>query len=265
MQGGDGGYGPLVDSVVRVVGESLVPLAVLLVGLVAGYLLGRLIRQLLVTLGVPDAVEGTPFERTARRFGTSTVGLLSGLVALFVYVLTVGVALELTGLLRAQAYGVLLQTYLSQVFIAVLVLIVGLIVGDKAELATRERLESVKLSQVNALPPLVKYTVIFVAALVALSQLDVATGALLILLGIYGFAAVVFGGLAFYHLLAAAGAGVYLILSQPYAIGDKVEVDGHRGIVQEFDLFVTRIENESEEFIVPNNRVFRAGIVRIRD
>lgn len=265
-QGGQfGQVGPIIDTVAAVVRASIVPFAVLLVGLVAGYLLGRLVRRLLVSIGVPDAVEGTPFERTARRFGTSTVGLLSGLVGLAVYILTLGVALELTGLLRAQQYSVLLRTYLSQVFVAVLVLILGFIIGDKAALATQERLEGVKLSQVSLLPPLVKYTILFVAVLVALSQLRVATTPLVVLLLIYGLALIVFGGLAFYPLLAAGGAGMYLILTQPYSIGDKIEIDGHRGIVQEFDVFVTRVENESEEFIVPNHRVFKSGIVRIRD
>jgi len=38
-----------------------------------------------------------------------------------------------------------------------------------------------------------------------------------------------------------------------------------RGIVQEVDMFVTRIESDGEEYIVPNSRVFEDGVVRIRD
>jgi hypothetical protein len=30
-------------------------------------------------------------------------------------------------------------------------------------------------------------------------------------------------------------------------------------------VFVTRIENDGEEYIVPNSRVFREGVVRFRE
>ncbi|PSQ20023.1 mechanosensitive ion channel protein MscS, partial [Halobacteriales archaeon QS_9_67_17] len=66
-------------------------------------------------------------------------------------------------------------------------------------------------------------------------------------------------------LLAAAAAGVYLLLTEPYAIGDEVKLDGHRGIVQEVDTFVTHIEAEGEEYVVPNDRVFRRGVIIVRE
>jgi small-conductance mechanosensitive channel len=86
-----------------------------------------------------------------------------------------------------------------------------------------------------------------------------------VLLGGYAFGVVVLSGLALWDLLRAGAAGVYLLLVQPYGIGDRVEVDGHRGIVQDVDVFITRVEADGEEFIVPNHRVFRSGVVRIRE
>jgi small-conductance mechanosensitive channel len=65
--------------------------------------------------------------------------------------------------------------------------------------------------------------------------------------------------------IASSAAGVYLLLNQPYGIGDEIEIDGHRGIVQEVDVVATLIENDSEEFLVPNYRVLQSGIVRVRD
>ena len=50
-----------------------------------------------------------------------------------------------------------------------------------------------------------------------------------------------------------------------FGIGDQVRIGDQRGIVQEVDLFVTKIEDDSEEYIVPNRKVFEDGIVRIRD
>ena len=250
--------------VLRFVSSSLAPLLILLVGLIGGFLVGRFASRLMVAIGLPRAVEGTTFERTAQRLGTSTVSLIATLLTLFIYLATIAAALELAGLLQTRLSLIAFAGYLPQVFIAILVVIVGLVAGDKAKVATRERLESVKLTQVNVLPLAVKYSVYYVAGLVALAELGLAVGALLVLMGGYLFAVVVFGGLALKDVLAAGASGVYLLLSQPYGIGDEIRVDGHRGIVQEVDVFVTTIESDTEEFIVPNHLVFRSGVVRYR-
>jgi small-conductance mechanosensitive channel len=58
---------------------------------------------------------------------------------------------------------------------------------------------------------------------------------------------------------------VFLLLRQPYGVGDEVKIAGERGIVQEVDLFVTHIEADGEDHVVPNHSVFRNGIVLIRE
>lgn len=237
---------------------------VLVTGVLVGIIVGRLSRRILTAAEIPEAVEGTTFERTVNRLGTSTVGFLSGLIAVFVIALAVGLALSIEGVLDTKFYLNLLRTYLLQVFVAALVLIIGLILGDKAEVEIRERFHDVKLPEINLIPRAVKLSILFIASLIALAQLKVETGPLLVLFGGYVFAVVVLGGLAFKDLLAAGAAGMYLLLSQPYSIGDTITVDGHRGIVQEIDVFVTHIESDSEEFILPNQVALRSGIVRVR-
>ena len=54
------------------------------------------------------------------------------------------------------------------------------------------------------------------------------------------------------------------MLTEPYSIGDEVEIDGSRGIVQEVDVLVTRIENEGEEYVIPNRKVMEQGAMRVR-
>lgn len=254
----------ILAALLEAVSNSLVPLAMLVVGLVAGFVIGRLVRRALLGLGLDEAVEGTTFERAAGRIGTSTVGIVAALTTLFVYLVTVGITLELAALLDTRLFVSGATTYLGELLVATVIVIAGLIVADIAELAVNERLQGLKL-QVGFLPAVVKYSVYYVAALLVLAQLGVANAALLVLLGGYAFGVVFLAGLALWDLLRAAAAGVYLLLAQPYGIGDRVEVDGHRGIVQEVDVFVTRVEADSEEFIVPNHLVFRGGVVRVRD
>ncbi|MEF8789085.1 MAG: mechanosensitive ion channel domain-containing protein [Haloarculaceae archaeon] len=237
---------------------------ILLSGFVVGVAVARWLGRLLVRLDVPTAVEGTPFERTARSFGTSTVALLSRLAGLFVFLVAFVVALRLLGVLATELFVARLADFFPNLFVAALIVILGLLVGDKAHVMVSERLSSVKLPEVTLIPSLVKYSIFYVAGLLALAQLGVATAALLVLLAAYAFGLFFVGGLACKDMLTSAAAGIYLLLTEPYTIGDEVRIDDQRGIVQEMDVFVTRIESDEEEYLVPNRLVFRRGIVRVR-
>jgi len=242
----------------------VVALLLLVVGLALGLVVGRINKQILITAGVPDAVEGTPFERTARSLGTSTVSLLARLTSWFVYGVSILAAIRVANFFEAPSFWVGVAAFVPKLFVAVVVMILGFIVADKAELIASERLRDVKLPEITLLPLAVKYTVLYVALLIALSQVGVNTTALLVLLTVYVFGVVFLGGLAFKDFLSSAAAGMYLLLNQPYGIGDEVRIGDREGIVQEVDLLVTRIENDEEEFIVPNRKVFEHGIARTR-
>lgn len=241
-----------------------VAVGVLVAGLILGAITAWVIRRILVALGVDEAVEGTPFERTARRLGSSTVRILAWLCGFFVFIVAALFAAGTLELLPSAAFLNDIGSFLPKVFIAVLVVIVGILLADKAELLVGEQLRSIKLPEVTLIPTLVKFSILYIAALIALSQLGVATGALLVLLAAYAFGIVFLSGLAFKDLLSSAAAGIYLLLTEPYSIGDEVEINGNRGIVQEVDVFVTYVESDGEEYMIPNRKVLRDGAMRVR-
>jgi len=255
----------LIRTVFSPEGLFMISIAILVVGVVVAYGVGRWTAGFLRRQGLTEAAEGTPFERTLRGLGTSTVGLVALLVGLFVYLSAILLALNIAQLLDFQQFWARLTGFLPRLFVAALAIIIGLVAGDKAGLVVSERLRSVKLPEASLLSEIVKYSIFYIAALIALSQIGVSTAALLILLAAYAFGLVFLGGLAFRHLLAASAAGIFLLLAEPYAIGDEVRIDDRRGIVQEVDMFVTHIEADGEEYIVPNQEVFRSGVVRIRE
>jgi len=251
---------------VRAVPDRLwLALFVLVAGLVLAYLVGVVNRRLLRRAGVPGVIEGTAFERTAREFDTSTVRILGQLSSYFIVAVTVIVALTIADVNYLEQLWSGVAAFLPRLFVAALVLIVGVVVGDKTELLVTERLRGIKLPELGVLPTLAKYSVVYVAALIAFGQVGVQTLALIVLLAAYAFALVLFAALATKDLVASAAAGVFLLLRQPYGIGDEVRVAGERGVVQEVDLFVTHIETDGEEHVVPNHAVFRSGIVLIRE
>ncbi|MEY7847745.1 mechanosensitive ion channel domain-containing protein [Natrarchaeobius sp. A-rgal3] len=244
---------------------AVIAAAVLALGLVVGYLVGRLNKELLTASGVPETVEGTPFERTAQSIGTSTVEIVARLSSWFIYGIAILTAIHIAQLLDTDAFWNRVVGFIPQAFIAILVLILGFIVADKSELMVSEYLRGVKIPEVSVIPKLVKYSVLYVAFLVALGQIGVYVYPLLILLVVYAAGIVVVGAITFKDFLLSAAAGIYLLLNQPYGIGDRIRVGDQTGIVQEVDLFVTKIEDDSEEYIVLNRRVLDDEIVRVRD
>ena len=245
-------------------GALVIAVLVLVAGLLLSYLTWRWVHAFFKQSGLNEAVEGTTFERTAGWFGTSTSGIIALLLAVFVYVLATTIAFNVARLVNFELFWVQITRNIPGFFIALLAIIVGLIAGDKAKVVIMERLRSIKLPEAGLIGDVAKYSIFYIAALIALAQLGVATSALLVLLAAYSFGLVFLCGLAFKDFLAAGAAGVYLLLVEPYTIGDEVEIDGKRGIVQEVDMFVTHIETDGEEYIIPNQRVFRSGIIRIR-
>ncbi|MEZ3117105.1 mechanosensitive ion channel domain-containing protein [Halobaculum sp. MBLA0147] len=245
--------------------QLLLFVAILGLGAAVSYLVVVFGRRLLVRFGVPEAIEGTSFERSVREFGTSTVTIVSRLAGYFTFLAFAVVAFSTAGFESVVRIWPVVVAFLPQVFVAVLVVVVGLIVGDKVALLVDERLRSVKITQVGALPGVAKYSVVFVASLVALAQVRVATLPLVVLLGGYVFAVVVVSVAAFRDLLASGSAGLYLLLTEPYAIGDRVRIGGVEGVVQEMDVFVTHVEDDGEEYLVPNRKALTEGVVRVRE
>lgn len=237
---------------------------VLLLGVLLSYVVIVVNRRILEGAGVPQTIEGTAFERTAREFGTSTVAIIARLSGYFIFILSVLVALTVADVSFISEFWNRVAVFLPKVFLAILVLIIGVVIGDKAELFVEERLRGVKLPQASVLPLGAKYSVFYIAALVALGQVNVATNALIVLLGTYALAVVLFAGLAFRDLLASGAAGMFLLLNQPYGIGDRVRIGDTEGIVQEVDIFVTHVETDDEEYVVPNRQALTDGIVRVR-
>ena len=238
---------------------------VLVLGLVVAYLVWRWTHTLFRRTGLDDVVEGTTIERGADRFGTSTAGIVGALLALSVYGVAVLFAFNTVQVFDTSVFWGQLAALLPKLLVAAFAVIVGFIIGDKAELVVQERLRSVKLPSASLIPQLVKYSIYYVAGLIALAQVGIATAALLVLLTAYVFGVVLLAAVAFKDLLSAGAAGVYLLLNEPYSIGDEICVDGRRGIVQEMTVFVTHVEADGEEYIVPNSQVFQGGIVRIRE
>jgi small conductance mechanosensitive channel len=92
----------------------------------------------------------------------------------------------------------------------------------------------------------------------ALNQLGIQTTSFIAILGAAGLAV----GLALQGSLANFAAGVLMIIFRPFRVGDYVEGGGTAGIVEEIQIFTTKLRTpDNKSIIIPNAKITGDNIV----
>jgi len=144
--------------------------------------------------------------------------------------------------------------YGFQVLAAVITLIIGLMVarwlsGLVGRVCVKRNLDET-LSRF--LGNVVKLIIIGFVLIMTLGKLGIAITPLIAALG-----AVAFGSsLALSGLLSNYGAGLTIIATRPFVVGNTIEVNGVSGVVEEIGLGATYLSNEDgEEITIPNKHI----------
>jgi len=124
----------------------------------------------------------------------------------------------------------------TNVLLAVLILIVGLMVANKVSsiiCRAGEKYEALDDTLFRFLGSLGKYIILAFVIIAVLNRFGVQTASIVALLGAAGLAV----GLALQGTLTNLAAGVMLLLFRPYKVGDFIEAADRFGNVKEIDLF----------------------------
>ncbi|MDE1147293.1 MAG: mechanosensitive ion channel [Azospirillaceae bacterium] len=98
-----------------------------------------------------------------------------------------------------------------------------------------------------------RYAVLTLTVLAVLAQFGIQTTSLVAVIGAAGLAI----GLALQGTLSSLAAGVMLLIFRPFTIGDKIQVGGVTGTVQDLSLFWTElISDDKIQIIIPNSGVW---------
>ncbi|MEX0965370.1 MAG: mechanosensitive ion channel domain-containing protein [Pseudohongiellaceae bacterium] len=144
--------------------------------------------------------------------------------------------------------------YSFQIFGAVVVLILGVFIAKRVNnlvlaLCARKSLD-ITLSRFFA--SAARIAVITCAVLIALPKLGIQVTPFIAAVGAIGLGA----GLAVQGLLSNYGAGLSIIFSRPFVVGDTIRVEGVFGVVKEVHLAYTLLTNEDDELIlIPNKHI----------
>ena len=97
------------------------------------------------------------------------------------------------------------------------------------------------------------YGIFLLALFAGLETVGVETASFIAVLAAASFAV----GLALQGTLANFAAGIMLLIFRPYSVGDRIEVAGVDGNVDEISLFFTHLDTpDNRRMIIPNGEVF---------
>ena len=117
------------------------------------------------------------------------------------------------------------------------------------KLMTRNEVDATLVSFVGSMTYFALMTFVVIAAL---NQIGIQTTSLIAVIGAAGLAI----GLALQGSLANFAAGVLLILFRPFRAGDYIEGAGIAGIVEEIEIFTTKMRTpDNRAIIVPNAKL----------
>lgn len=145
-------------------------------------------------------------------------------------------------------------TYSFQIFGAIVVLVLGIFVGRWVSnlVLTLCGKKSLDITLSRFFASSARIAIIVSAALIALPKLGIQVTPFLAAVGALGLGA----GLAMQGLLSNYGAGLSIIFSRPFVVGDTIRIEGVFGVVKEVHLAFTLLSNEDEELIlIPNKHI----------
>ncbi len=104
-----------------------------------------------------------------------------------------------------------------------------------------------------------QYGVIFLGLVLTLAVLGVELSALAAVLG-FGTIALT---LSLQDIARNFIAGLYLLIERPFQIGDTIEVEGQRGVIEDVEIRTTILRNaDGDRVIVPNSVMFTSVVIQ---
>ena len=147
-----------------------------------------------------------------------------------------------------------LVNYSFQILGAVIIVVLGILVARKVSqwllrFCDKHQLDST-LS--NFIASVAKITIIVMVGIIALGKLGISVTPFLATIGALSLGA----GLAVQGLVSNYGAGLNIIITRPFVVGDTIEVSSVKGLVKEVHLgYVMLIDEDGVEIMVPNRHI----------
>ncbi len=169
----------LFSGVIAFIPNLVVAIVIFIVGWLIGVGLGRVVEQIIGALRVDQALKSTGIERPLSRAGfeLSSGKFLGFLVKWFFIIVFLVAALDVLRLTTVNLFlSEVILGYLPNVIAAVLILLVAAVVAEAVQRVVVGSAKAASLHASGFLGKVAKYSIWIFALLMALGQLNVATG-----------------------------------------------------------------------------------------
>lgn len=165
------------------------------------------------------------------------------------------IGLEITELQKITSMAVeFLVNYSFQAFGAIIILIIGIFLARKLSYLVVELLtkRDVDITLRTYIGHIINLLILFCFIVIALGKFGVTIAPFVAALG----ALTVVAGLALQGLVANYAAGISIIATRPFKVGDTITVINVSGVVKEIKLSMTLVETEDlEQIMIPNKHI----------
>lgn len=147
-----------------------------------------------------------------------------------------------------------LVKYSFQLVGAALIFLLGLWVANKVSNLVAKQFEKhdIDITLSNFVSNLVRILIVVMVGIIALGKLGISITPMVAAIG----AASLGAGLALQGMLANYAAGVTIIVTRPFVVGNTIEIKGVNGVVKSIHLGLTLLTNEEGEVIsIPNKHI----------
>lgn len=244
-------------------------LVTFLVILLIGYIVARVVQALLT-----KGLRALHFDNIADRAGVTRALELAGtrldaaavlgIIAFWwIFLVFAEIALNALGLTEITAFVNAVLAYLPNIFIAILILVLGALLANVVAGIVRGAAGEAGLATTSLMAGVARWAILIFAFLAALTQLNVAQSMIFILAaGIVGMLAIA-GGLA----LGLGGADTARGLIAGWAMGrmlqpgQRVQIGQQSGTVIRHDLNTTVVDTGAGQISIPNASLIHEQIV----
>lgn len=233
---------------------------VVVVGFAAARIAERFVTALAVRAGVDRVSKNSPVRGMLDATGVEVElsDIIGRTAFLFVLLLFVVAAAESLGLTAVSGTIDSFLHFVPKIFAAIVIAILGLFLAQVVRDAVQRATDGVGVEYAGALSTLVYGVVVLVVATVAISQLDIDTGLLHLVIGITltvaGIVIALALGLGTRRVANDVVCGVYA--RDDLEPGDRISVDGASGEVLEVGTVMTVIAlDDGRKRYIPNSRL----------
>lgn len=189
-------FNDVISAIIKYLPNLLGAFVIVVVGVAAGYLLGKAVEKVAQLLRLDHLFERFGVKKTFHRVGLklSIAKLLGWMTKWFVYVIAF---LAVANALQLEAVSTFVNSlllYIPNVIVAVLILIVGVLLAHFVAELVLGAAEGAKFKAANFIATVTRYSIVGFSILAALVQLQIATSLIeTLFMGIIGSVALALG------------------------------------------------------------------------